>query len=667
MDAPILLVEDNHGDIFLIREYLNMGGLRYHELLVSGSVRGIGEVLAGRTPKVALLDLSLPDSEGLDTYRSVADILPEVPIIILSGLGDQELALEIVKQGAQDYLLKGYFDEKILEKAVNYAVERNRNILQMQRSAAAYRLLFDSNPSPMWLSDPVDHRFLRVNQAAIDHYGRGREAFLGLTVLEILHEEEREQFMRSRAQAAVDRGSHSSEWRHLRKDGSVINVVAHEDAIQLDGRPCDLVVIHDITARKKEEQHLRLLQSVVEHTKDAIIITDAEPKDEPGPGIVYCNTAFTTQTGYSPEEVIGRSPRFLQGQGTDRQELDRVREALASWSPVDTELLNYDSKGRPFWVEFSIFPVADSKGRYTNWVSVQRDITKKKKRKQELHELNQSLEHKVLERTRELSHANGLLKYTNGQITDSIRYALRIQQAILLRAEAITERFPEAFCLDLPRDLVSGDFHWHHESDGIRWIAVADCTGHGVPGAMMSIIGNDLLHRAIVEEGLRDPADVLARLDSGLSKLMKQGMNETPIRDGMDVAICAIDEREMMLRFAGAQRPLWVALPKEDQVREIPGNRIAIGDLIDHKGGFTTRKIPYVPGTRIYLSSDGFYSQFGGDEDKKYMKRRFVHLLNELLRIDGIVEQGRHMEKEFHNWKRYHPQVDDVMVVGIRL
>jgi len=666
MDAPVLLIEDNSGDVFLIREYLNMGGLRYRELLVAGSVAEITQTLAGTSPLVVLLDLSLPDSEGLDTYRSVSALLPEIPIIVLSGLGNQELALEIVKQGAQDYLLKGYFDEQILEKAVNYALERNRNMLQMQRTAARYRLLFDSNPSPMWSTDLKDHRFLRVNQAAMDHYGYEREEFLGLSALDILHEEEHERFLQLHPADLAARGPQSSEWRHRRKDGSTIDVVVHEDSIDLDGVPSKLVVVHDITGRKKEEQHLRLLQSVVENTKDAVVITEAEPKDDPGPRIVYCNRAFTTQTGYSPEEVMGRSPRFLQGPDTDRKELDRIRTALASWSPVEVELLNYDSKGKPFWVEFSIFPVADNKGWYTNWVSVQRDITRKKQRKQELHDLNLSLEHKVQERTKELSHANRLLAYTNGQITDSIRYALRIQQAILHRPEDISARFNDAFCLDLPRDLVSGDFHWHHESNGIRWIVVADCTGHGVPGAMMSIIGNDLLHRAIVEEGLRDPADVLARLDAGLSKLIKQGGGELPIRDGMDVAICAIDNSEKVLRFAGAQRPLWVALPADGRIREISGDRIAVGDL-DQGSKFTTHVIPYTTGTLIYLSSDGYYSQFGGGKDKKYMKNRFVQMLDSMVRTESMVEQGRYVEEEFHNWKRSHEQVDDVLVVGIRL
>ncbi len=669
MKAPILLVEDNVGDVFLIREYLNMGELRYHELLVADTLAGATKTLADVAPMVVLLDLSLPDSANLATYHAVVAVAPEVPIIILSGLENQDLALKMVKEGAQDYLLKGAFDERILEKAISYAVERYRRTLEMRRSAAMYRLLFDHNPTPMWAFEKHNLRFLMVNDAAVQHYGYSREEFLAMTVADIRPPKDRSRFIQHHEESKVERLTDAGEWRHLRKDGSIIDVVILSDHIEFEGHDAELVVVHDITERKREEQHLRLLESVVQNTQDAIVITEAEPKGEPGPRIMYTNPAFTQQTGYSAAEVLGRNPRLLQGPETDRKELDRVREALEQWRPVDAEVINYDKEGKPFWVQFSIFPVADLNGWYTNWISVQRDITDKKRYELELVGLNQELDLKVQERTQELWAANQQLTLNNAQITDSIRYAQRIQRAILAKPEEITDRFPESFCLDLPRDLVSGDFHWHHAGKDIRWIAVADCTGHGVPGAMMSLIGNDLLNRAIVEQGLTDPAEVLSHMNEGLNRILKYGTLFTDVHDGMDIALCAIDDARKEIRFAGALRPLYVQAPGSKEVLEIPCTKSALGNILSHEEhrSFETRTMALEPGMFIYLCSDGYYSQFGGPRDKKMLKHRFLTFLREMDPDANMALRGDTLLSKFHAWKGDHEQVDDVIVVGIRV
>ena len=669
MDEPILLIEDNPGDVFLIREYLNLGGLRFHELLVAKTLAEARDMLVQASPMVVLLDLSLPDSSGMDTYETIARLAPDVPIIILSGLGGQGLAFDMVKHGAQDYLLKGGIDERILEKAISYAVERHRHHMEMKRTAAMYRLLFDNNPTPMWVADAETFRFLRVNEAAIRHYGYTREEFMGMTALDLRPEADHERFLKAHQKTFSDPRTAFGEWRHVHKDGRLIDVVIHADDILIEDRKAKLVVVHDITERKREEQHLRLLGSVIQNTQDAIVITEAEPKDEPGPRILFTNPSFTRQTGYGAEEVKGLTPRILQGPGTDRAELDRIRKALDQWEPVECELVNYTKDGKPFWVSFSIFPVADTTGWFTNWVSVQRDVTEKKRQELELRELNQELDHKVQERTAELSETNAMLRVSNEQITDSIRYAQRIQRAILAQPAEITARFPDSFCMDLPRDIVSGDFHWHHEDGPVKWIAVADCTGHGVPGAMMSIIGNDLLHRAIVEERISDPAAVLTYMNEGLNRIIRYGGGISDIKDGMDIALCAIDTATRTIRFAGAQRPLHMAMPDGSPVHEVPGSKMPLGMVFDETGErrYTCEEIPYESGTRIYLTTDGFYSQFGGDHDKKMLKSRYITMMDRLHGGHPMAEQGKALERFFHEWRGGREQVDDVLVVGVRL
>jgi PAS domain S-box-containing protein len=172
----------------------------------------------------------------------------------------------------------------------------------------------------------------------------------------------------------------SLEIRRQKKDGSAIDIVFSAAPLtDTNNNICGLVaVVADITEQKRQAEQVRLLQSVVVHTNDAILITEAEPIDEPGPRILYVNEAFTRMTGYAPEEVLGKTPRFLHGSKTSRVELDKIRSALSQWQSTSVEVINYRKDGSEFWSEFSVVPVADKAGRYTHWISVQRDITERK-------------------------------------------------------------------------------------------------------------------------------------------------------------------------------------------------------------------------------------------------------------------------------------------------
>ncbi|MFM6324601.1 MAG: PAS domain S-box protein [Microcystis panniformis] len=178
----------------------------------------------------------------------------------------------------------------------------------------------------------------------------------------------------------------SLEIRRQTKDGKKIEIVFSAAPLtdsedRIDGL---VAVVADITEQKRQAEQVRLLQSVVVNTNDAVIITEAEPIDPPGPRILYVNQAFTTMTGYSLEEVLGRTPRVFQGPKTDRAVLERVRQALEKWEPVTVEVINYCKDGREFWVEFSIVPVADKQGKYTHWISIQRDISERKRTEEAL-------------------------------------------------------------------------------------------------------------------------------------------------------------------------------------------------------------------------------------------------------------------------------------------
>ncbi|MEG4202435.1 PAS domain S-box protein [Microcoleus sp. Pol7_A1] len=227
-----------------------------------------------------------------------------------------------------------------------------------------------------------------------------------------VHPEDLNSIQNAINQAIAQRSDFCNENRVVWPDGSIHWIEGKGkfffneagDAVRMVG------TVTEITDRKARELQLRLLESAVTTTNDAVLITEAEPINEPGPRILYVNPAFTRMTGYTLEEVVGKTPRFLQGEKTDRASLDRVRTALETWQPIRVDLINYRKDGTEFWVEISIVPIADETGGFTHWVSVHRDISERKQAEAALQQLNEQLEMRVLQRTRELESSQAELR-----------------------------------------------------------------------------------------------------------------------------------------------------------------------------------------------------------------------------------------------------------------
>lgn len=251
-------------------------------------------------------------------------------------------------------------------------------------------------------------------------------------------------------------------------------------------------------------------------------------------------------------------------------------------------------------------------------------------------------------------------------ISDSIAYAGKIQDALIPRAERYREMFPDHFVLNRPKDVVSGDFHWYHRlADNECLVAAADCTGHGLPGAMMAAIGCSLLNELVVQHPHADPAELLGVLNERMVQALNQSGQRFGAGDGMDIALCRIDRARSEILFAGAFRPLyWM---HEGQLTVINGDRKPIGgSQHDAKRKFTVHKLAYQPGDRVYLFSDGYVDQFGGPERKKFMSARF----NDMLVTHHqrpMQEQAEVLERAFLDWKGQNEQVDDVCVVGLMM
>lgn len=271
---------------------------------------------------------------------------------------------------------------------------------------------------------------------------------------------------------------------------------------------------------------------------------------------------------------------------------------------------------------------------------------------------NKILEEKVEERTQELAQKNK-------DITSSIQYAKRIQLAILPPLEQIYRHFPESFVLYKPKDIVSGDFYWFGVKGGIKIIAAVDCTGHGVPGAFMSMIGHNLLNQIISENGIIQPDQILNALHNGVQSALKQGTNVVDTSDGMDVALCAIDTKNNEIKYAGAYRPIYIV--NDNKFEKIEADKFPIGgSQLDVERKFKCHTIQYQKGDTLYMSSDGYADQFGGAKGKKFMVKRFNDLLASVYKKE-MKEQSLILEQTIVEWQGTLQQVDDILVVGIRL
>ncbi len=258
-----------------------------------------------------------------------------------------------------------------------------------------------------------------------------------------------------------------------------------------------------------------------------------------------------------------------------------------------------------------------------------------------------------------------VIEQKNKDITDSINYAKRIQTAILPSKQFIEQLFPESFVLYQPRDIVSGDFYFFARSGNKRIAAVCDCTGHGVPGAFMSMIGNDLLNRIVNELEITDTAKILNELHKNILSSLNQEAGKRTSSDGMDISILCYDEDKKTIQLSGAVRPAYY-VDSNGNLHEVKCDRYAIGTNAVSDISFISRTISLSGKTTIYLFSDGYADQFGGNEGKKFMTKRFKETLLSIQK-KTMDEQERALDSAMQAWKKGEEQVDDILVVGIRI
>jgi serine phosphatase RsbU (regulator of sigma subunit) len=276
---------------------------------------------------------------------------------------------------------------------------------------------------------------------------------------------------------------------------------------------------------------------------------------------------------------------------------------------------------------------------------------------------SEEMEEKVKERTREVIEKGTKLELAYREINDSINYAKRIQESILPADDVIRKAFSNSFIFYKPKAIVCGDFYWFSNKGDEIIIAAVDCTGHGVPGALMTVIGNSLLNQIVNFSDITDPAKILSQLDKKLLETLQQHGTVTT-NDGMDAAVIRYRISKKEITFAGAKRPMYVF--KNGELIEIKGNKSPIGSFqYEFDKLYTEHRVSMNTGDTIYLFSDGFQDQFGGSDGKKFMVKRFRDLLTEIQPLTMNEQMGR-LEKVINSWQGQIEQTDDILLIGVR-
>ncbi len=341
---------------------------------------------------------------------------------------------------------------------------------------------------------------------------------------------------------------------------------------------------------------------------------------------------------------------------------------------IDGELAVYDKNHI-----FTILKKKDTFGEYSLIDSSVRSASVRTLKKTHLLKLNQNIFlnilennfkttlnifHSLIKRVKDKDLLEENLVKQKKEITDSINYASLIQKAVFSPKELIDKLLKSYFILYEPKDIVSGDFYWVNKKNNKIVVIAADCTGHGVPGAFMSMLGISFLNEIINKLENPKANEILNLLRKTVKKSLRQTGKYGEARDGIDMALCIIDFENLELEFAGANNPL--ILIRKDELLEVKPDKMPIGIHFREKESFTNNKLEIKKDDRIYLFSDGYYDQFGGKRGRKFLKKNFKKLLKSIYK-KKMEEQKIILKNSLNNWKKNYEQIDDILVFGIEI
>ena len=380
---------------------------------------------------------------------------------------------------------------------------------------------------------------------------------------------------------------------------------------------------------KNSQEQLRLLSLVASNTDNAVIITDANRQIE------WVNPGFTRITGYTLEEVKGKNPgKILQGKDTDPATVQRIREKLLLKTSFQEEILNYAKDGRPYWLSLSITPILNEVGDIEKFIAIEMDITEKKEKEKIIQERNKDLE-------------------------DSLRYAKNIQKALLSDPEILKTYCSDYFIFNQPKEEIGGDFYWIQYHQDTLYVVVADCTGHGVPGALLSIYFQQYLNTLAVKFSDASLDEKIKALQNGILKLQ----NEQTIQDAFEMSLAIIKPDKIILLTTTAQP---ILLQKHNQQMEILKSNNYLGKNALQEGNNSFEFFTYEKNEvhRLFLMSDGIIDQFGGPDNKKFSLTRLKSILAANSE-SSLSQTQKELKFSVHTWYNGLEQTDDFLMIGL--
>ena len=379
---------------------------------------------------------------------------------------------------------------------------------------------------------------------------------------------------------------------------------------------------------------LEKLSIVASETSNAVAILHTNGNFE------WVNAGFTRMYGYTLQLLKNEIGENIY-QASSHSNIEKIiRKCIKEKDAISYESQVTTRDGKHRWSQTTVSPTLNHDNEVGRLVLIDTDITQVKK-------------------------AEAEIASQNKKITDSIVYARRIQKAVLTPREVISNYIPEHFIMFRPRDIVSGDFYWAAEKDNKLIITAADCTGHGVPGAFMSMLGITFLNQIIAENESKDinASFILDEIRDKVKSSLRQTGKEGEAKDGMDMALCIIDKTNMSLEFAGAQNPL--ILIRDGKTQRIKGDDMPIG-ISYQEEQFTNHSLKIQKDDIMYIFSDGYADQFGEKTKKKFYSKR-LRMLFEKIHLKPLPEQSQILEDNFDRWKGTRSQMDDVLVIGLKV
>jgi PAS domain S-box-containing protein len=535
---------------------------------------------------------------------------------------------EVLRQNAEEMQATSEELERSNKKLEEQIEEVNRTQKRMQ--------LLLENASEVITIYEDDETIRYISPSVTTILGYDQSELIGTRDIEHVHPEHREvlqDFFRKLRENPKERAM--VQYEYLTRKGSYIWIeTTGTNAMANPAIHGFILNSRDITERRRAEQETRMrskMQALSENSPDLITRLENE-------AISYINPVIESYTGKKPSLFLNKKVTESEIDHKIAEGWLRILEEVQNSNKTVATEMDFPSELGQRVMQVNAIPEFDENSLLESVLVVSHDITERKMIELEIQNKNK-------------------------KITESINYAKRIQTAILPNNRVINKTLPDSFILYKPRDVVSGDFPWYVQMGENIYIAAVDCTGHGVPGALLSLIGYFLLNDIVRSRKIAEPGIILDLLDEGVTKTLRQDEDATT-KDGMDIALCKINMNTREVEYAGAHRPLYAM--KNGIMEEVKGNKFPIGGgIYKNQTNFTNTKLTMSKGDSIYFSSDGFPDQFGGPEGRKFGPKKVREIIERVHKLP-MSEAYQVFDDEWENWRGEHKQTDDVLLIGIK-